>query len=952
MLAATPLAVIQIVVAVAALTALVIQAQKSKTQAADDDRLLNGATRGSAVPVVIGKAKLGGYYFWQQPDLPNAVSTGRGGKFGSNAGSTTFYEEFFTHLIGVNVDKLYAILEDDEVIFEGPITPLSHPSGTAVDLGERGMFEVYWGEIDQPIPSRPRNRSFANAANTDFVSASGVSGQLFNTRCHGVARIDWIPKNLGGRQVSPRLEYIVGGTVRSQLGESQAHIPEGYDNTQPMLWEDVSENISHSNLGGNLDYTGGRIFFGDYAPTDELAFRIFRAQGGTNPNSRYVDISTGRPFETDLSIPLTLNGVPCDPLIATLFAPGTIVRLQDGTQDGQNPAEGPYGNPSGNALRNFNGGVMPSGNFEYFYVQKVEFISADGVVTSAGAPNWTKPANYQAVWRGFLRVYIGEIVDQSALPFFTPITTLPTAQQFFQIVPVAAIADDGVNPAHMIDQIMFAPAPYGAGLDRDFYDMPSLEQVGRQLALFGEGYRGSIDMIDYTTARQAVERIMEDTSMICTLDPEIGRYVFDLIREPVPAEAIQISNDVVVAGDPHSKTNHLRRDGHQLFEFTDQTNNFRTMPITVDEDGKRRLEQRTNLTKHQITTTRNPGTAFSVAERRARLLQAQPWKFDFEASRGCRMLRAGHVVEVEGVDRLLRVMAVKRDPYTDQCKVESVADAYGFQVDGIVNVLGRGERIGNSPQFLAGAAGPEGGSGPSFGAGGGAGVGEPPPAIWRAWELPVELTPATGRVALLKGRQTTSASGCAVWISGDDVDFRVTAMDPYFQVVGIYGGDGGTPGNIQISLHGPEEDGTDLLENLSTQDFNAGRQFVVVGDEVMFVKSWTALGGNTWEAEAADIQRQKWGSSLHTLAVGDPLFVVVQDRFLAFDDPLLSPGATVYFKAQNVRRGGSSGRSIGDIDSQAVTVTMGGKERASLALDATMEELAPELERLGLFSPE
>jgi len=34
-------------------------------------------------------------------------------------------------------------------IFKGPITPLSHPSGTEIDLGKEGSFRIYWGEETQ-----------------------------------------------------------------------------------------------------------------------------------------------------------------------------------------------------------------------------------------------------------------------------------------------------------------------------------------------------------------------------------------------------------------------------------------------------------------------------------------------------------------------------------------------------------------------------------------------------------------------------------------------------------------------------------------------------------------------------------------------------------------------------------------------------------------------------------
>ncbi len=949
-LAFTTIVTVVSLIAAAASLAVALGASR-KNKPSDEDRQFSGATRGSAIALVIGKTRTPGYVFWQQPDPPVAVTSGNGGKFGSNAGNSTFYEEHFTHILGVNVDKLYSIEEDDEVIFEGPITPLSHPSGTEVNLGDRGTFAIFWGEVDQPLPTQGRDRTFVNAENTDFVRTSGLAGQPFATRCHGVARIDWIPKNLGGRQTHPRMTYTVGGTVRSQLSQSQAHIPEGYDNTIPRLWETAPDDITNAPLGGNTDYSGGRLYFLSYQPTDELAFRVIRAQGGTDPRTRYVDISTGRPFETDLSTSVTITGVVCSPLLTSLFAPGTIIRLQDGTADGGNPANGPYISPAGNGLAGFNGGVVPTGDFEYFYVERVQFFSGNITATNANAPNWTKPANYQAVWQGFVRVWIGPIVDRAALPFFTPVASISASEKFFQALPLVQVADDGVNPAHIIDQIMFAGFPYGAANDRKFYDMESLEEVGRKLQITGEGYRGAIEINDFSSAREAIEAFFEDLGLVITWDPVKNKRVFDLIREPDPADAIQISQDVIVKGEPHTKTLLAKRTHHQLFIFRDQTLNFREKPIVIDDDGSRRIEERADLSKQEIVTTRNPQTAFDVAERRSRAEQVTPLRFDFDGNRGTRDLRTGHILEIEGRTRLYRVLSVKRDPYTDQCRVKAAVDAYGRQVDGVVFPEGRSSRLGNSPQFLGQPGGPEGGSGPTYGAGGGQGVGEPPPGLWRVWEAPAEITPATGKVALLKNRMTPAANGTNVWISGDDVDFRVTVKDPFFQVAGFYGGDGGTPGNVLINVLGPSVD-HELLLNISDQEWDAGYQFMVVDDTTTFVRAFTSLGSNNFRVDAAD-QQAGWGSAALSLDpindLGKPIFIVRSDRLSLFDDVVLIPGAVAYFKAQNVRRGGSVGRDLADIESLDHTVGLGGKARVDAALISDLADLKASLQGLGLL---
>lgn len=161
-----------------------------------DEKPTQLATRGSFCAWLIGTHKVGPIFCW----VGNRVHTrershgGKGGAFGSDPKVDVWYEDGMHVLCVGTVHALHQILSNGEVLFQGPITCESHPSGSLIDLGSYGSFNIYWGEADQPI----------NTSLGDPGYAIGIDSR-WPCYCY----IQWRSLKLGTSVTWPMLEYVI-----------------------------------------------------------------------------------------------------------------------------------------------------------------------------------------------------------------------------------------------------------------------------------------------------------------------------------------------------------------------------------------------------------------------------------------------------------------------------------------------------------------------------------------------------------------------------------------------------------------------------------------------------------------------------------------------------------------------------------------------------------------------
>ena len=212
MLAVTELIYLVVAVGLSLLAGYLLQ--KKNKSLVQDDKPTTLATRGSYIPLVKGRRRIGTVfgYAGNRITKKEKPSGGKGDTF-SSPKVDVYYEDGW-HLLCVGpVFALHEIEENGEPIFTGPITAVSHPSGSLIDLGKHGSFRIFWGEINQPI------NTFLGAA-----SRVGVS-----SRWPQCCYVEWREKRLGQQPTWPSITYTVETRPQTvHLTQSPGYIPETF----------------------------------------------------------------------------------------------------------------------------------------------------------------------------------------------------------------------------------------------------------------------------------------------------------------------------------------------------------------------------------------------------------------------------------------------------------------------------------------------------------------------------------------------------------------------------------------------------------------------------------------------------------------------------------------------------------------------------------------------------
>ncbi len=185
---------------------------KKNKSLVQDDKPTTLATRGSYIPLVKGRRRVGLVfgYAGDRATRKEKVAGGKGSIF-SGPKVDVFVEDGW-HLIAVGpVWALHEIEQNGIPVFAGPITALSHPSGSLIDLGAEGAFRIFWGEDNQPV-------------NTYLGAATRVG---VNSRWPGLCYIEWRRKRLGSSPNWPTITYTIETRPQSvHLPSTLGYIPQ------------------------------------------------------------------------------------------------------------------------------------------------------------------------------------------------------------------------------------------------------------------------------------------------------------------------------------------------------------------------------------------------------------------------------------------------------------------------------------------------------------------------------------------------------------------------------------------------------------------------------------------------------------------------------------------------------------------------------------------------------
>lgn len=732
----------------------------------DKDTPTQVDTRGGYVHWVKGLQKVGPVFAWagmRSTQKEKVKAGGKGSALGGSQKQEVFREDGM-HVLCVGPGyALHQIIQNGELIFDGPITPNSHPSGTKVDVGVEGSFRIFWGELTQPL-NHELNYAGESLGHPDRIG--------INSRWPNYCYIHWIQKRLGTSPNWPLLDYVIETRLQN-TALTTTSAPQYHEPTQGPL-SGRAQTI-HAVVNGAEDTAYIQVLGdGTHSLDPETDFRIV---GNAIPDQD-----------------LTAKNV----VVTTAGSPAGVVKTR----------VYPYGGLAG--------------------------ADATGTIDN----------------------YLNE-------------------------------PDDGLNHGHLVAEVLFAAWPHGACRDTKFFDMQSLNDLADSTDT--ENLRASMVASGGRTAEQVLSDIMLDLGLLLPIDPATGKHKAVLLREP-SGTLPDVTEDHLAGNLPRIVTPQyvtpLDADKY-IFSFSDREMSFRSMTITIDDDGKAEYLQHQKHRTVQLNSVVSFASAAVMSERRSQEEMAKGGSVKVTTNRGTRSLLPGDAITMHGFDEVLRVLSVKRKTSDPLVTLSVASDFYGAEASSFTNRRGGGP----IPQKPVEAD-----------------------LAFALHELP-EFVNTSGVVNVMipRIRAHDQIRTAELWISRDDMTY-----DSQGESFGVQ-----TGGTLDVAMSATDrwviEQGPTITalgpDIAAVADYSSdstswrlGKQLCVIDDEIFFLRNVTALGGDTYRLDG--LIRARYDTDRAAHASGADVFIFADDQLLTIADALVSPAVNLYAKSQPIGNGTLSLASV------------------------------------------
>ena len=501
-----------------------------------------------------------------------------------------------------------------------------------------------------------------------------------------------------------------------------------------------------------------------------------------------------------------------------------------------------------------------SGDFVwYFQKWKVIRLSGNGIADGDYL------VDYAEYVSGKTRVYLEENVK--------------TADGSGTVMQYNKKSDSGVNPAHAIAEMLFAPWPFGLGLDSTKWDLTSLEEVGTHMSLV-ERLNTSWFAPDGLTVQELLGSGMQDLGLAIFFHTRTGLLTFKLVRDPdesSPSEIISISADIILEPLPKIETDHDSRGVDRLvFSFPDRDFSYRNTTISIDDDGHSGRLEYANAREVSLPVINQFDAAATVAERRSQEELSGAVAVALNLNRKGRELLPGDVLDVDDFDELLRVTGVEFQGDSGTVKILTIVDVFGAPTSTYKVLPGR---LLPDPEPPA------------------------PDLAFRILEIPEYLMPRGEQaIGVPRIRDNALVARAATHFSLDDSSYTFIDYDDNLHTGGtlidamaaddnFYQEEGPT-----FTILGPDIASATLDLSADETSWRKGRQVAVIGDEILFVQKITAIDSTTYRLDGVLRARYDTRRELHS--VGDTVFIFSNTNLKALQDILLGVGITLYVKSQ------------------------------------------------------
>ena len=448
--------------------------------------------------------------------------------------------------------------------------------------------------------------------------------------------------------------------------------------------------------------------------------------------------------------------------------------------------------------------------------------------------------------------------------------------------------DEGVNPAHMLWELLTAPYPYGMGMNPDYLDGGAFEDLGELCE------SEHIPFNVYIDGGQSISEVIANTlEQLDMMLPQIGSVLVPYPIREVSGTIPTITPDASVDVEPEITQQHgdIAPDSF-IFNIKDRKNRFRDVPVKIDNDAQARIDQRPKVKKIDLPYICDRRTASRVAKRRMQEESVGGQGYSFTALHEARMLRPGQPFILEGVGQF-RVASIQPRWNTLSCQIDALVDHFALDL---------GDALSENEEFNNAIA-------PAL-----------PDLHFFAAELPNAIAGSTPGLGVARIRANNNIVGAYVWVSANGGTYTQVGQQDIYAA-------GGTL-NAPILLEDPDVidigptitsyngDIADVLDlSGSDLDWQSGKQSCVIGDEWFFLKRVTAVSGG-WQLEGLIRARYDTAKAYH--APNAPVVIFDRNGQEILRSNLFQSGVTLDVKTQPF----TDNESVDLADVTAVTVVI------------------------------
>lgn len=477
------------------------------------------------------------------------------------------------------------------------------------------------------------------------------------------------------------------------------------------------------------------------------------------------------------------------------------------------------------------------------------------------------------------------------------------------------VVDDGINAAHAIDKMLFAPWPRGAGFDpdEDSFDLSTLEDVADLIE--DEAIPGSIVVNDGEILGSVLGNVLMDVGVMLFREVSSGDLWFYPVREvadapTLPAEAILEYPEIDNEHDGTIGSDKI------VFSFKDRERKWKDNTFVIDDDGVAGAHQRPSDEQVDLFLALCHTVAGRFGERRSQELLARPTAYNIRANHEALFLFPGQRFFLEGFEPRLLVTEIERLADSSRVTIKAVKDTYS--ADTAPDAI-RGQGGGLEEEYddlepdtevtVAEAPGGGGGGGGAGGAGAWDGPEDPPGVGGMGAGWGMALIP-------LRIRSNDQVGTAEVYFSRDDLTYTQVGQAPRYHTGGYLLAD--LPeGDPMVIDQGPEfeilgED-IDQVRDYSGDEISwmLGRQLALIDDELFLLRNITMTSSTT--ARLDGLVRARGGTARAAHLTGATVYIFHPENVFRVRDALLEPGQTVYVKIQPTGAG-QEGVPLDEID--------------------------------------